>query len=365
MSYAISGILLFLSFIRNNSKRFFYILIIFMFLMFAYSYKTADWGIYLNKFYNYSSVTLRSEPIFGFLNKTISDLGFEFRYFLIFVSGFICFIYYKILKKYNKSCFILALYFIFPFIMEVSQIRFACAAPLIILALIINAKEEQTKKNKILAILLIVIAGLIHYAGLLSLIYLFFNKRSKKETVMIVITILFIMLSLNFLLSKVNYLSGSSSLVNKINFVIKLNADKSTSSLMLSTFRILLFFGGFCFLYFLFVSRKKYDSNKQKFIDAVFKYNCASLLFIPLITYSTDVYRLQQLLAILNYISYSFFLNEKDLIHYPSKIYLRDFVFTLFCVLFAFLSLYFLVLNNDNINTVFKSFFENNIIFGR
>ena len=365
MSYVISAFLLLVSFINSNSKKIYNIFFIFMFLMFAFSYMTADWGIYLNRFYNYSSVALRSEPIFYFLNRVVNNFGFDFRTFLIFISFFVCSTYYLILKKYDKSSFILSLYFIYPFIMEVSQIRFACAAPLVILALLINAKENFSKKDRWLSVSLIIIAGLIHYASLLALLYLLFREKSKQQTVIIVTILLFSMLFFNLAISKITFLSGNSTLVNKINFVISLNTNKKISKLLLSTFRFLLFFGGYLFIYTIFLVTKKYDSSKQKIVDQVFKYNIIALLFIPLINYSTDVYRLQQLLSILNYISYSFFLNKKNLIHYPKKIYIKDFVFVFVCILFAFLNLYFLVLNNNNFNTVFKSFFENNLIFGR
>lgn len=365
MSYVIASAFLIMAFINSNSKKIFKFFMIFMFLMFAFSYMTADWGIYLNKFYNYSSVALRSEPIFGFLNKTFNMLGFDYQQFLIVLASFICFLYYKIIKKYNKPGFILGLYFIFPFIMEVSQVRFACASVLVVYALLINAEEDINKNNIYKVISLIVIAGLIHYAAFLAFTYLLFNKLSKKETVINVLIILLVMFTINFLFSKIIYISGNSSLVNKINFVIKLNSNKNRAAIILSAFRILLFFFGYLFIYIVFLNKKKYSESNQKIIDTVFKYNIIALLIVPLIGYSTDLYRLQQLLAIPNYISYSFFLNKENVIHYPKKIYLRDFVFIFFCILFSFLSFYFLVLNNNNINTVFRSFFERNLIFGR
>ena len=120
MTYILSLGLLISSFLKRNYKYIFALFILFMIIMFGWSNNTADWNIYLNKYYNYSSVSKSAEPLFYTLILLFNKIGFDFRIFLIIISVFIVLTYSYIIKTHteNKN-FVLALYFIFPFILEV------------------------------------------------------------------------------------------------------------------------------------------------------------------------------------------------------------------------------------------------------
>lgn len=365
MTYIVSLLILISSFIKRNNKYIFGILVVFMFVMFGWSNNTADWTIYLNRYYYYNILTENVEPIFYMIMKFFNSIKFDFRQFLISISFIIMMLYsYTINKKSKAKNFVLALYFIFPFIIEVSQIRFAMAAVFAIIGLLNLCEEKCSNKNYIIYISATLIASMIHYAFIFNFVFIFVKKIDINKLIIICLCVV-ILISLGiFAVNKVGKIQGESTLINKINFVLGLNYNNSIKSVANVLIRMILFFAFFTLMNRIVMKKLKKKNNNIKdiyFCELVFKFNIAVLILLPIVYYSPDIYRIQQSLSVLNYMTYALYFDGNNLIN-DSKIKVNELIFTILCIINAFTNLYFLVLNNSNINTVFYAFFNNNIL---
>lgn len=367
MSYIISLVLLLWSFLKRNSKFIFFILIIFMFIMFGWSFGTADWEIHYNKYINYSNLVAKVEPLFYLITKFFNLVGLNFRQFLIIISFIILILYsYIINKKCKNRNFVLALYFIFPFIMEVTQIRFAMSAVVAVVGIMKLCKENCTKKDYIRYGIFILIAGMIHYAALFCFIFILAKKVEINKLIVISVCIIIIISLFIFVVDKIDSITGNSTLINKINFILKLNKDKMWQTVVKVSFRMIIFFVGFVIINRIVMKRikqRKENYKELQFCNLVLKFNIIALILIPITFYTPDIYRIQQLLSIINYMSYGLYFesNSNNLIN-NAKIKSNELAFSILCILNAIINLYFLVLSNNNINTVFNAFFRNNIL---
>lgn len=366
MTYFLSLYFLLRSFIQKNKKTIFIGMLVFMFIMFGWSFKTADWNIYLNRFNNYVVLSSKTEPLFSLVIKIFNILHMDFRTFLIIISFFVVYMYGNLLYKQKYRNFILALYFIFPFIMDVSQIRFALASIVALHGIFIFSKSELSKKELLFSIFLIICASLIHVSMILC--FLFFLVKNKKSSVLFTTVVILTILITVLLVTSSNrsfILSGSTSIVKKINTILILNQQSiSLDKIIRAISRMVIFFVMFLTLNKTVINRlkKNNDEEKIKICNYILNYNIIVLLLIPFTCYSPDLYRLQQIVSVLNYLSYSFFFKEEYLIKH-NKIRFNELVFTLSCILVAFINLYMYVLSSNNINVVFYPFFNNNIIF--
>lgn len=363
MTYLIASFLSIGSFFKRNNKIIFYSFLIFMFILFAWSYQTADWQIYINRFYDYEHTSSDTEFLFLLINKIFASNGLEFRTFLIIISAIIVFGYGIIIKKNSSQTnFVLALYFIFPFIMEVTQIRYTVGSFFAIWGLVYILKDDCTKKDYIYSLILIIIATLNHYALFLTVFFWIAKFVDKKIIIRIVFLTLMLSIVFVYALNSTIVLNGSSVLINKINFVLMLQKDRPITMMIKNLFRMILFFMFNFIIYSSLFKRIKDDSNDRKKVDLVWKWNLVTLIYLPLVFLISDIYRIQQVLCLINYLVYANYFINKDLI-VEEKINKEDLKFTLLCIFSTAINLYFLVLDNPNINTVFFPLFNNNIFF--
>lgn len=365
MSYIISLVLLIGSFCKRNSKFIFFIFIAFMFIMFGWSLDTADWTIHFNSYTNYVQLTAKVEPLFLIIVRFFNIIGINFREFLIIISFIILTIYsYIINRKCQNRNFVLALYFIFPFIMEVTQIRFAMSAVIAVIGIMQLCKEKCTKKDYIIYGIFILIAGMIHYASLICFIFILGKKVEINKLIVICACIIIVIGLFIFVVDKIDSIAGNSTLINKINFILKLNKDKMWQTVVRVSFRMIIFFVGFVIINRIVMKKlnqRKGSCKELQFCNLVLKFNIIALILIPITFYTPDIYRIQQLLSIINYMSYGLYFEDNNLIN-NAKIKSNELVFSNLCILNAIINLYFLVLSNNNINTVFNAFFKNNIL---
>ena len=94
--------------------------------------------------------------------------------------------------------------------------------------------------------------------------------------------------------------------------------------------------------------------------------NIVILTILPFILFTVDFYRLQQTLILFNYCAISNWMVQPSLKkRYYVTINLKNTVYLWMTLFFAFLNLFLLVLRSSNINTVFRAFFEKNILKSR
>lgn len=363
--------LIILNLIFRNSRISFISLALYLWLLFGWSFGTADWEIYTNRYENYITMSSRTEFLFTGLMKFGHTFHMDFRQFLIIISlvclFLICFTIWRLSSAPGMA---LALYSIFSFPMDVTQIRFFIAFSVVIFGLnfYMDYINRKNIKSLVLWIGTVLVAMNIHMLAILSLLFLlplFFNR---KIIIAVAGGVTVIMLGLSTLSSRVMSVISSFLGEEKAELVMSQSEKYSKSTVYFVWFKIVFIFAGFLALYFLikyFMKSGKFNyrlSNREgyeKALDTVLDCNIIILVVLGLVTVTTDFYRIQQIVVLMNYIVIS---NYMVRVRY-GKISLINIAVICISVFFAFMSLYYLVISSANIDTVFWPLFEKNVIF--
>lgn len=307
--------------IKKNSKFFFFSMLILLWIICSFTTGNADESLYISRYNEYLNWAGKTELIYFyfivFLNKLhIPYIGFKM------ISSFIeiSLIGYTVFKHSKSPNIVLVLYFIFPFMIDVAQMRNALATAVMIFGsgFILNNIESEHKSNKINMndikfVICILIATFIHTASLIWIILLIAEKLNIKKTIFF--TIAFIILFQIFfspnIVKKIASIFGAESriaaYVNVEYQATKIkNVHNAMARVLMSGFLIL----AFC-LYFIIIKK-----NKSPFLNYCLRMNIIILCIIPIIlSYTTEVYRMQQGIALITYICFSNlydFLNTKN-----------------------------------------------------
>lgn len=367
-------VLIFINLNYRKSKLCFLSLLLYMWILFGWSYGNADWNIYTNRYNNFEELSSRTEVLFTTLVRGGHFLGMEYRGFLIAISGVCLLLLAKtIFDLSSEPGLVLSLYAIFCFPMDITQVRFFIAFSVVCFGFRYLFKYKETKEKKLLIkwIITVVVACNIHMLTMLILVLLIpvFFKRKVTIIVTAVVNIIFIL---------------ASSLKSKIFALIALFLGEGKASLVMNQaskydfakvsyvwFKTIFIFSGFlavyfCIMYFFKKYDKKYGivlNTDKKTLESQLAFtmdcNIIILVIIGLITVTTDFYRIQQIIVFMSYLIYSNYLQP----HEKGKWKKNNLVIIVPAVLFAFGALYNLVLNSANIETVFLPIFYNNVIF--
>lgn len=113
---------------------------------------------------------------FRFLIRAIKFMGGESYSWILIFTGILIFITFSRYSKYIKNLnFIVLLYFIFPFMMDIIQIRNT-----IMVMFILNGILEYALKRKKIAILLILIGSAFHIYGIIWILLLVYIELIEK-----------------------------------------------------------------------------------------------------------------------------------------------------------------------------------------
>lgn len=340
------------------------VMLVFMWILFGWSYGNADYSIYLVRYNYYSNnwVSSITEPIFTILMKLFNGLGFNYQQFLIILSIIGLLIYYIFAKSQTENVNVaLSFYMIFPLCMDICQIRFYIASIFVYIGFyfLFNEKISQ-RKSMALYILFATIATMCHFGAIFTLLFVLAKKYSKQKCEFIVVGLIAIIFLFEF--AGFNRLSDlpnfSSSFFNKIIYVIR-NAEKyNIREIIKAYFRMIIFF--FCFFleYLILI---KSNINKEKFnkLNLAFKINILALIIFPLIFVSLDLYRIQFLLTFANYVTFTSFIVPVKIGHINKKNVLINSSLLIYSIVLLFI----LVLSNQNIVTVFWTIFSQNKFF--
>lgn len=362
--------LVFINLIFRKSKICFSALLLDLWVLFGWSYGNADWIIYTNRYNNYIALSSRTEWLFTMLVKGGHILGLDYRGFLIIISAICLLLMAKTIWDYaSEPGLPLALYAIFCFAIDVTQVRFfiAFAVACFALRFLFKFNEEKEKKQLIFFIATILVATSIHMATILMLVLLIPVFFSRKITIAITVGANVVFLLASSLSSKIFALIGMFLGETKAEFVMDQASKYDRGTVLYVWFKTLFIFAGFfaiymCAKYFMqkyseFAEDKK-PYNKQ--LEFAMDCNIIILVVLGLITVTTDFYRIQQIIVFMNYLVYSNFLRSTTL----GKVRLSNLVIVSVAVAFAFGALYNLVLSNPNYEVVFKPLFYNNVLLG-
>lgn len=377
MIYICSFMIILLNIFMKNNRVLFFSSIFFMWILAGWSYGTADYFIY-SDMYNWStnaSQISNTEIGFSLLMRISYTLGFTFQQFLmiIFAVG-LALIGYTIMKNSNTPNMVLAIYFIFTFIINVTQFRQFLATAIFVFSF--QYLLSRDRKSDIKYIIGILLASSIHFSSIFLLLLLVPKKINIKKVIVITSIVTF-MLGLLNLINSGGYIVSLLEIFNikLLSKIIQILESSKNNYSWLLIFRwwvkIIAFFGLFYVTqYFASYKESIMKSNSSmetskadtfnKNNSLILRCNIMMLILIPLTAVSVDIYRIQHMLVIWNYIAICscYNLNIKNFATTKKNIYISSAL-----LFFAFWFLRGLILSNNNINTVFYPLFNNNLFF--
>lgn len=305
---SLCSILLLLCIVKPKSKPIFVALLGLMWITMTFITGNVDESVYLSRYNNASEWTLNTELLFQLLNTICNKVGLSFvQYKGVLALIILTLIGATIWKLSKFPNIVLIFYFICPFPLNVSQLRFALASAIFIWSYRYLVDEEnRTIKlcgkncslNNIKYILCIVLASLVHSVAIIWLMLYVVKKLNLKQT--IVVTILanifiyffFKPSSINWLLIKL----GAYSRMSAYFSVAYQNSEYRHYGLTTIT---LIFIVGI-FIACCLLCDKSIETNQIKML---LKFNIFSLCMLAFILrFTSEMYRPQEGLMVLNYI---------------------------------------------------------------
>lgn len=353
MSYLFSTVSLLLSFIKKQSKITMIFMFILMWILFGFNTGNAD---YMTYEFIYKGFYPNHEFGFMALVKFFNMLGFSYQHFLITISFIGLFFLIKVINKYTKNInYVLALYFIFPFMLDVVQVRNFLTMVLIICGIDFLISKEKFSTIKYIGF--VILASSIHYSSLFYLVLLVVKFLSTRQL------LIFPFLSLALVaLAYTNILPFIiNSMIDNTKILFWFQ-DRSKFGFLISAF---IQITGFIFIYIAYKkSFKFYKKNKVSlvnsidminFYEIILKINLVLFLIYPLYIFNMTFFRLYRNLLILNYIAIS------NIIQFAFNNKFERFVYQLcFIVYIILLMTYFICFSA--FDTVFIPIFNRNLI---
>jgi len=174
-------LLIILNSIYKRNKFLLVIDFVYMWILMGWSYGNADYAMYLRR-YMYPETFGTLEPIYIIVEKFFGSLGYDYQIFLI-VMSVICLIarFIVIQKISSRPNQVIALYLIYPFIMDIVQIRMFYATTFVLIAILL-LREAKKPISFVVVFAIILVATLIHNACIIYML-LPLAKVLKKERI--------------------------------------------------------------------------------------------------------------------------------------------------------------------------------------
>lgn len=365
--FCIGAILLITSFFIKKNRFLYYAQILFLVLVAANNTANADYDNYLNGYRNmFDYHGLISEPIYWVLAKASFFWGLDFQgyRYLFFSIAFIVF-GYAVWKLSEFPNIILGLYFLYPFTMDVVQMRSLMANSLVLFAIVKlqNYINSNNKRDLITSIMLICVATGFHYfavsASIMYLavlskktIYRYFPSLVAAGVVVLVLLIVFgaringKVIELGITEKAASYLENGSKI----------------GGYLLSVFIMRMIFILICWLAIHSPVRKNYMEKDRLTANSQFQFKCICLLslyvFLELFV-SMEIERISRVALILGYILLT---NSKLVSHRNNyriiRVLLLSFAFGYFYIMYF---RHFAVSSNW-FEYTFVPIFENNLL---
>lgn len=362
MLYAISGVVLGLALVKNKSKIVYGALVALMFVLMAYSYGNADFSTYEIYFRIYGSdlsfsVLLLNNGLFKVLCALFTRIGLNYYHLLFFLTVVGLFNLYITAKRFIEyKSIVFSLYFIYPFVMDITQIRnFVAMSFLLRGCVYLIDDDSKTKKGIISFVIYNVVASLFHitfvFYFILPLIRVI-NKKNLKYFVPIMLIgeiVVFGQLQ--------NIISILTS-IDKTEFYFSEHIGFVTLIIVVLYYLLVLFV----------VSYVSKAYPEKTWLSNIVKINLMLVLSLPVIYYSFEFMRLYRNIFFLNYISIGYLLerNFKDRVTNGKSVRFllvnkKQLIFLVMLSICIF-SLYLFILH-DYSKTVFIPTFEMNRLF--
>jgi len=383
VAYFLSSILIFIGSIKKSSKIVSALLLILMWVLYGWNTGNADYMSYnIGYYYNaVSNINWSKEVGFQLLCKLFYKFGLQYNQFLVIISIIGLVLITSTVRRYTKNvAFILAIYFIFPFMLDVVQVKNFMAMAIVVFAL--RFLIEKKKWGKVKYIILVMFASTLHYVALFYFLFLLTEVRNAKR-----------LIYFSLAAASIGVVISYTDLIPQIVAVITPNAEVYswfTARMNLGIIIILLVYAGTLFLvYYAYkriknaeiqysekniVNAGKGDLKKSfikpnheayrvaninmSFVNFVYKMNIIFLLALPLYVFNMTFFRINRNMSIINYILFSIFLFN---VKYDrrEKLLFGSLVFFYVVVMAAF---YIII---PHYYSVFSAVLQNNSLIGK
>ena len=305
----ISCVMIILNVIAKRSKKAFLAMFIWMWIIMAFTYGIADESVYISRYNNFNTWMSNSELLYSTIILICNKLGMNFQAFKIFITGIqLLLIYSTVWKMAKYPNLVIALYFVFPFPLNVAQMRNALATAIFIFGcryLLTDDEKIQFKvksiylnENDIKYIFCVLLATYVHTASLLWLLLLIAKKLTIKNNVIVVGVV-------NFLIYFVFSPQNLQKLVSKFGAGDRIGAyfsqayqDTAWRHFGAALIQILFTAGMMIIMSIIIANKENIDD-----IYILLKINIIMLCLVALVLrYTGEVYRLQEGIAVINFI---------------------------------------------------------------
>lgn len=287
--------------IRDKMRSTQLMLLGFMWILFWGNYENADYIGYLSNYgiIKYISIwELRYEFLFSLMMKLSASIGLTYTQFLSVISFIgLTLVGYTIFKFSNNAKLVLVLYFVYPFLLDIVQIRTFLSVALVFFSMSILASERDHRVLKYLVG--VIAASFIHTSAapmaLLPIVLLMNGKM------------LFFITSAVSLMSSVMAITGSFS--EAIGILV--GSDK-VGYLMTKTRYGWVLLISIQSLFFLLVVYSriliagKWSKREASFYDIVLKINILMIALFPFYFINSNFFRVYRFILLPNYVVYSY-----------------------------------------------------------
>ncbi len=360
-----------LSICLKKSEILFFIAFLFAWVIMAFVYDIADETIYVSRYSHPSLWIGQTEFLYALIIRIFHVFHFSFYQFKGAITLIQLLLVSSTIKRYAKyPVFVLLLYMIYPFALNVCQMRNALATAIIIFALrfILSEDVKATRKigpftiNDLLYVLFVIIATGIHTVSLFWGVLLIAKKLSLKST--IIFTFVFNMF-FTFVFTPENLLKVFSMFGAINRMAVYLSSDYRKLYQSVYFYSAILRVSAYAIMVLTILIWLKMTEKKEKnpAIDFAIKANVIVLCIVGvMVQYTTEVYRIQEGITIFNYIAIS------NIIHQSTKSHLaitpKNVLIHIALFAFSIINLWMLVLRDDSmVKTIIQPLFNNNLFF--
>ena len=363
MTYIISIILIILCFMKKKSKMLFMMVLLWMWILMAFNYTRADYGMYIQLYQKYStsSILYDAEILFQLLCRFGGILKFDYKTFYALYSILPILISGLAIKKTTKNVSIVAACFlIFPFAIDAAQMRHFLAVSLVTYgATFILVSDKKIDMIKFIICNLIAIG--FHYSSAFFLL-LIFAKKLNETTIKRLLKVLLVVEVLMISSNKVIPLLGDLIPIRKLNayFVSSRWRIELVDVFVVSFFQIMIF----PIIYFAKhiynvnckeTSDPNYENN-IRILNTVIKFDYIMLFLLPAYFYNMELMRIFRGTLLLNYIGISIAFYHKNIKN--NVLVFGDIVgcSLIYC--------YFLIIHTGTIGTTILDLLKRNTLIG-
>lgn len=340
---------IFTTFLKGRGDIWRKITLFFMWLLFWGNITNADYDNYIrlyNHVANYGEGFSTSDIGLVYLMRIGNILNLNYNIFLLVVSFLGLLLITKTIYKYSlKPQYVISLYFVYPFLLDVVQVSHFLAMSLVIYGIGILVNTE--KNNSLIFIFIILLASSLHIISIIFLPVLMFYRSSVHKLYRYITIIL--MLSIPIAYTSLPYRVISM-------FFSTIRVEQYFNNRPNFGFLIQFLIQGLILL-FIWYARKITNQNKiySTFADVVFKVNVYLLLLYPLYMINGTFERGFRMVIILNQMVLT------NAIYHLKNIRLKIIMTSILFMFNFLLFLYYIYFPFQE--TVFFPIFENNLLW--